>query len=139
MARKSSLLWALGGFAFSLLAIIVLGGDGADLSLERQFVDTLRSQLEKCGPDSLGARPCPPRSRGSERSWSSSRSSFSAGTASLAVLGLYLYVRCRYSYTQAVARLDVRSCEAALDERGHRWTPPPGSTARLIHRESQTA
>ena len=112
---------------------------GSDSSLiQSQLVATLRSQLDRCGPEALGARPCPAcQEVVCGTPWLSVTLAFLLGGCT-AVLGLF-YIKFKYypgSASRDAPGTDVSPFEGG-DELGPRWTPPGRSNSRLIRRRPE--
>ena len=106
---------------------------GNDSLIQTQLVETLRSQLDRCGPEALGARPCPTcQLVPCETPW------VSLGLCSLlgcctAVIGL-VYIKIRYysvSASSEARRNNATSIDSG-DDVGPRWAPTGRSNSRLI-------
>ena len=108
------------------------GTGGGDSLIQTQLVETLRSQLDRCGPEALGARPCPACFHvPCETPWVSLGLSFLLGWGA-AVLG-FILIKTRY-FSQGASR-DVQWDNAQInsgDDIGPRWAPTGRSNSRLI-------
>ena len=109
------------------------GTGGGDSLIQTQLVETLRSQLDRCGPEALGARPCPAcHTVLCETPWVSLGLSFLLGGCA-SVLGLF-YFKFRYYPSSAstdARRIDVSPIESGGDL-GPRWAPAGRSNSRLV-------
>jgi hypothetical protein len=106
---------------------------GHDYVIQTQLVETLRSQLDRCGPEALGARPCPAcQTVFCDTPWLSLGLSFLLGGCA-SVLGL-LYIRFRYYRSgdrETFSGIDAASLDSR-DDIGPRWAPAGRSNSRLI-------
>ena len=109
------------------------GSGGGDSLIQTQLVETLRSQLDRRGPEALGARPCPACHMVlCETPWVSLGLSFLLGGC-VSILGLF-YFKFRYYPSSGVerhTRIDVSQIESG-DDLGSRWAPAGRSNSRFI-------
>jgi hypothetical protein len=109
------------------------GTGGTDSLIQTQLVETLRSQLDRCGPEALGARPCPAcHTVFCDTPWVSLVLSFLLGGCA-SVFGL-LYVKFKYypaGDSESFTRIDASSINSG-DDLGPRWAPAGRSNSRLI-------
>ena len=109
------------------------GAGGSDSLIQTQLVETLRSQLDRCGPEALGARPCPAcQIVPCDTPWVSLGLSFFLGCCA-AVLGL-VFLKIRYFPVRASrdAQWDNVTSTEGGDDVGPRWAPAGRSNSRLI-------
>jgi hypothetical protein len=124
---------AVASFTFKTAWTSFWGTGSGDSLIQTQLVETLRSQLDRCGPEALGARPCPAcHTVLCETPWVSLGLSFLLGGCA-SVLGLF-YFKFKYYPVSGVerhTRIDVSQIESG-DDLGPRWAPAGGSNSRLI-------
>ena len=109
------------------------GTGSSDSIIQTQLVETLRSQLDRCGPEALGARPCPAcQTVFCDTPWLSLGLSFLLGGCS-SVLGL-LFIKFKYYPSgdrETFTRIDASLFDSG-DDIGPRWAPTGRSNSRLI-------
>ena len=105
---------------------------GHDYVIQTQLVETLRSQLDRCGPEALGARPCPAcQTVFCDTPWLSLGLSFLLGGCA-SVLGL-LYIKFKYYQGDAERFSGINA--ASIDSRNDieaRWAPAGRSNSRRL-------
>ena len=107
-------------------------GGGQDYVVQTQLVDTLRSQLDRCGPEALGARPCPAcQTVFCDTPWLSLGLSFLLGGCA-SILGL-LYIKFKYYQgdTERFSGTNAASIDG-WNDREPRWAPTGRSNSRLV-------
>ena len=108
------------------------GTGGTDYVIQTQLVETLRSQLDRCGPEALGARPCPAcQTVFCDTPWLSLGLSFLLGGCT-SILGL-LYIKFKYYQgdTERFSGADAASIDG-WNDREPRWAPTGRSNSRLV-------
>jgi hypothetical protein len=109
------------------------GTGSSDSVIQTQLVETLRSQLDRCGPEALGARPCPAcHTVFCDTPWLSLGLSFLLGGC-VSVLGLF-YIKFKYYPSgggESPSGINVSQVES-WDDLGPRWAPAGRSHSRLI-------
>ena len=108
------------------------GTGSSDSIIKTQLVETLRSQLDRCGPEALGARPCPAcQTVFCDTPWLSLGLSFLLGGCA-SVLGL-LYIKFKYYQgdTERFSGTNAASIDG-WNDREPRWSPTGRSHSRFI-------
>ena len=109
------------------------GTSGSDYGIQTQLVETLRSQLDRCGPEALGARPCPAcQTVFCDTPWLSLGLTFLLGGCA-SILGL-LFIKSKYypaGDRETFTRIDASPFDSG-DDIGLRWAPTGRSNSRLV-------
>ena len=112
---------------------LLWGTGSCDSIIQTQLVETLRSQLDRCGPEAVGARPCPAcQTVFCDTPWLSLGLSFLLGGCA-SVLGL-LFIKFKYYPSgdrETFTRIDASPFDSG-DDIGPRWAPTGRSNSRLI-------